>query len=185
MLERRLQEHNQNPPSGQNGHLEAERGIRAVISCIWDPIKRGLRTLTGTEHIVDFELPVSTNSRQSQLPATQDTQHLLMCIDQNETWTGLYQPCIRNVMDDRQLLQLLRYQYHRSRFRLSWLTLRSVKRISLTRVSTRLTPCLSESTQLVVMALTDKKYASLSNWSGKFNIWHRLVRQEGRYTGRL
>ncbi|KAK8026412.1 Cyclin-dependent kinase-like 4 [Apiospora marii] len=112
-------------------------GVLRIIRTIYDLIQRGAKGVARMWRHVEIELPSFTaNTKQPPTPSTKPSQHLLMCIDNIDTWTGLHQECIGDVTDDCQLFKFLRRQYIKSQSSFSWLTSRTVRRISLTRFST-------------------------------------------------
>lgn len=83
-------------------------------------------------------IPFST--RSSQVPqhgpvaSGQEVLHLLLCIDKGETLTRLHQERLHEINGDKELFSSLRKWYSEHRKLSSWLTLRSVKSLSLARV---------------------------------------------------
>lgn len=79
------------------------------------------------------ELP-SYQGNATTGPEARNRKYLLMCIDKGQTFTGLYQPPLSDIDDDKQLCLFLRDEYYKHRKTPSWFTMRDVKSLSLCRV---------------------------------------------------
>lgn len=104
-----------------------------LSSCIKD-VARRIKTGRVSEKL---SLPLQQPAQQPQSSAKVG-QHLLLCIDKGEHWTGLHQERLDHVENDYDVFQLLQQQYFRRKDWASWITMRCVKRLSLARVQA---PC--------------------------------------------
>ncbi|KAM7218610.1 hypothetical protein V8F06_005929, partial [Rhypophila decipiens] len=105
-------------------------------------IKRGMSWISRTtsslwsqkhDNTLPVDQPRSTSNQYSTPLQPYNLLRLLFCIQAGETGLRLYQGRLTGVSSDSEVLLFLRTEYHRRRKISSWLTFRSVSRVSLAR----------------------------------------------------
>ncbi|KAH8900597.1 hypothetical protein GQ53DRAFT_708478 [Thozetella sp. PMI_491] len=101
--------------------------IQALVKLCWNKmVKPNADSNTLPRHNTSTQVPPIPMSNQEVL-------HLLLCIDVGELSTTLHQERLGKITDDKELFEFLRRRYFKCRKFWSWLTLRSVKSLALTR----------------------------------------------------
>lgn len=124
--------------SGGRGTSNKMQGgiFSQLLYSIFISIKQALEKSLSLKPNTNTSLPLHSlhSTLQQQHSNNQEVLHLLLCIDKGEYWTRLYQIRLENIDKDHNLFLFLRNQYFKNRKLGSWITLRSIKTLSLIRI---------------------------------------------------
>ncbi|KAI0122409.1 hypothetical protein F4814DRAFT_408647 [Daldinia grandis] len=108
--------------------------MRECVKRVFGSLRRALSTTHSSinNRTLPLHQTTSPNTPSSPLQSL-DLLHVLFCIHTGETGLRLHQERLPGITSDRELLLFLRKEYSTYRKVTSWLTLRSVTRVSLAR----------------------------------------------------
>lgn len=130
-LENHLRELN----SGTQGTQQLARTVSESVKDLSIRIQNVFRRMRRATRNQGSTLPLQNVVSQSAGtgPQGQESLHILFCIEKENLGTRLHQACVENINTDRETFELLRKEYQVCRNTTSWLTLRSIKKLSLSR----------------------------------------------------
>lgn len=131
-LENHLRELN----SGTQGAQQLAQTVFESVKDLSTRVQNVFRRMRRATRTQGTTLPLQNVVSQSAGtgPQGQKSLHILFCIEKENLGTRLHQACVENINTDRETFQLLREEYQARRNTTSWLTLRSIKKLSLSRV---------------------------------------------------
>lgn len=124
--------------------------INSLLKRVTESFKRAFQRIRPSENASGLQLNRMNRQQTTSYPEStgaistaptiindarsQDIQRLLLCIDQGPLATPLFQERLGYVRTDRELFHFLHSEYFGRWNNRSWWTLRSIQRVSLTRV---------------------------------------------------
>lgn len=105
-----------------------QRTVSQMTSLVRRPNGLPLHNDNDAGQAAQVQQPPGTSSAE-------DFPVILLCISTGSNSTWLFQELLQNVHDDSRFFHFLRSQYSKHRRRPSWLSLKGVSKVSLTRVS--------------------------------------------------
>lgn len=136
-LENQLREASNGGQPSQRPSQSLFNFMKDLATWVQSKLWQNRRTPQADDTLLLRHVPSQTSSGMHY---GQNLLHVLFCINKENTGPKLYQERIRNFNTDRGLFHFLSKQYNRYRGISTWLTLRSIQRLSLSRIGSAKAP---------------------------------------------